>query len=108
MDEITVGEIVEVNLLLPPYSMTEDGPKSVEKRLDSRGWHRAIVCRVMGDGKLIWVEFGKKLTAENLVGCEHIRHYYGTFNAIYHVGTVRRLSPPDRLAAETWWHSGGQ
>lgn len=99
--EIEVGEVVEVNLMLPPFSMTDDGPKSVEKRLASRGWLRATVCRVMGDGEFIWVEFGKKLTAENLANCEHIRSYEGTYNAIYHVGTVRRINVLDRLAAET-------
>jgi hypothetical protein len=103
MPEIVIGEVVEVNLMLPPYSMPDDGPKSMDRRLvdQNRGWYRATVYRVMGHGGLIWVEFGKMLTKENLVGCEHISHYYGAYNAIYHVGTVRRLSLLDRIAAET-------
>lgn len=102
MDGIQVGEVVEVNLMLPPFQMTHDAPRAIHiKPLGEKGWYRAAVCRVMGDGDFIWVEFGKKLTKEVLAGVPHITHYYGTYNAIYHVETVRRINALERLAAES-------
>lgn len=100
--DIEVGEVVEVSLLMPTYSMVDRGPEEVTDFAAKRNsWFRGRVCRIMGDrNEFIWVDFGRKLTKEVLWGYDHLESHYNTYNGIYHVNVVRRLNSLERLAAE--------
>ena len=99
MDDFEKGEVVEVHVLFPPYSMTEDSPKGIPAGLEHHDWIRATVDENMASG-LVWLVFGRKLEWKDLPP-DASSHYVGIYNCIVHRNMIRRLNPLDRIAAET-------
>lgn len=97
-DELEIGEVVEVNVLFPPYNMQEDFPTELPPGQEDYGWIRAKVDRIMGEGTLIWLVFGKRLKIRELPPGSSF-HYDGVYNAIVHKNMIRRLNPLERIAA---------